>query len=303
MKKVLIYSAMILSFLSCHKESIEEPNPPPNIPIDSFALTGKILLNWEYAHVYGIKYKVLPFGKTVLLPGLHNTQAKWSHGGDKIAMSDGWSLLILSAAEFDTLYYLNASPMGFAWSPDDSEIAVTFFGNKNIKLINIQTQTWKNLSQPTNYQVYGGLDWSGANNQLVFTAMTNEATNPYGLFTIHSDGTNTTKIASFADWKNVQNPRFSPSGTTIAFEASDLNAVSIFLIESTGESIRKYWDMATTPRWSADGTCLMANVIHPKAGKYGEDIVDIEIRDMVGNHGVRGVGTGVQYPYLIDWVP
>jgi Tol biopolymer transport system component len=149
------------------------------------------------------------------------------------------------------------------------------------------------------------LDWSGANDLLVFTAYMINNPNNGTLFTVRSNGTDASPIMSFdATYSSVNNPRFSPNGATIAFERTEVNAYrSIFLIDANGQSVRKFWDLASRPCWSADGNFLMANVTYPEAGEYGEDVGYVEIKGMVGNYSTRQVFFTSPYPGLIDWQP
>ena len=150
------------------------------------------------------------------------------------------------------------------------------------------------------------LDWSRANDLLVFTAQMKGVPNNFALFTMRSNGANASLIMPFDSTYAVSNPRFSPNGATIAFERTEIyvyRSYGIFLIDTSGQSLRKYWDLARLPCWSADGNFLMANVTYPDAGQYGEDVWYIEIKDMVGNHGVRKLAITSGYPSLIDWWP
>src|SRR5262249_59512406 len=71
------------------------------------------------------------------------------------------------------------------------------------------------------------------------------------IYVLRVGGTNPTNLTKDEPTADVQ-PSFSPDGTQIAFR-SERQGAGIFIMGSTGESVRRLTDTGFNPAWSPDG--------------------------------------------------
>ncbi len=99
------------------------------------------------------------------------------------------------------------------------------------------------------------------------------------IFTQRIGGGNPISLTASSGSRNIQ-PAYSPNGDLIAFR-SDREGGGIFLMGSTGESVRRLTDFGFNPSWSPDGRQIVVateSVEHPfaRSGESKLFIIDAE---------------------------
>ena len=89
-------------------------------------------------------------------------------------------------------------------------------------------------------------------------------------------------------------PAFSPDGTRIAFR-SERAGGGVFVMEATGESVRRVSDSGYDPRWSPDGTELLVadeRVADPMSRAVNSTMWAVSIKDGTRRRIVKGDAVG-----------
>lgn len=101
----------------------------------------------------------------------------------------------------------------FAWAPDGSRIARTWVPWKKIEIVNVSSGETTSIPLKGPFTFMNGIDWSPANNFLLFYTTDEEAR--YAIWTISPDGTTQHKIVE--DDGLLFSPRWSPGGNDIYY--------------------------------------------------------------------------------------
>ncbi|MBL7783692.1 MAG: PD40 domain-containing protein [Saprospiraceae bacterium] len=227
-----------------------------------------------------------PFSETALV--------RWSHDGSRLCIidySDGnLKYSIVDAETFVPILKLNNHDnSSLCWSPDDKEVAYLEAYDSSIVRVDLQTQEKRVIHLPGHYLYNGGIDWSPDGQKFVFIAR-NEINTESSLCTINADGTHFTTLVTGP----FNFPRWSPDGTTIAFD----NISNIYLIQADGSNKREFIRQAFNPCWSADGSILMFTFIREET--WTSSKIDIRAREIGGEQRERVIYDSNS---ISDWYP
>ncbi|HEX5165379.1 MAG TPA: hypothetical protein VFV93_08290 [Thermomicrobiales bacterium] len=146
---------------------------------------------------------------------------------------------------------------GFAWSPDETYLAVSSFGhgdNYNIFLLANDGSGAQQVTHFSNNQHVTEIDWSPDGTSLVFATVsfTDIGTGPPTLYTIGVDGTGLRQLST--NTSRCDQPDWSPDGSKIACSWGQ-----IIVMNSDGSDWHIITDMpqgAWSPSWSLDGASI-----------------------------------------------
>ena len=239
---------------------------------------------------------ILP-GLTVKeLPSPHGAY-RWSHDGKLLAMLDNWgNIFILDALNFDTIKRITPpdAPQGFAWSPDDSEIAIGVFSADHIKIYQLtgQPSLAREIKIGMGDLFNNSLDWSTDGNKFAFC--TNDSLNNFYLGLIDANDGTYKRLAM--DTYAFSDARISPDGKTIAYSSLLDHIKLLDLNAPVGTEPEVILYQSLHPVWSSDGKYLMYNYIVSVG--WTSSNVDIRVKELSGNTKETTIKDNAG---LIDW--
>ncbi|HFG0566547.1 PD40 domain-containing protein [Flavobacterium psychrophilum] len=175
---------------------------------------------------------------------IYTGDASWNSDGTKIIFftnkdNDGGSKIYISSPDGTNLtriVHVNVNIQNPRLSPNGTKILfeAKIGNNYHLFTMNVngtnETQI-TNFSNGTNYIYTGDASWNSDGTKIIF--MTNKDYDSGSkIYICNSDGTNLTRINHVN--VNIQNPRLSPNGTKILFEAKIGNNYHLFTMNLNG---------------------------------------------------------------------
>ncbi len=195
---------------------------------------------------------------------------------------------VLNAKTLDTIISKELSyPIyNFSWSPDDKDVAFIIPPNI-IRKLNITTFEHKDLIIPIELTLTNEIHWSATNSLIYFTNFQNS------IGRICSIEPNGSDFKMLTEGMFIHNVAISPDGKTIVYD----DGFGYYLIDTDGKNKRYLWDAILYPKWSKDGSAIMANFrnyIDFKTSRW-----DIRLKEINGQQRETKI---INENYiLIDW--
>jgi hypothetical protein len=240
--------------------------------------------------------------EAVLLPpcdGDQETNPRWSPDGAQIAYQGYGGQLDLVNADGTNLreffFDSGAGTTGFGWSPDGTEIAVSWFDcfdgqpcGSRIERLNASTGAYTTILSTEDF--VSGADWSPDGKLIAFTRQ-------FQLYVIRPDGTGLAQLAPGSPGDN-HSPSWSPNAGKIAFVSSRDGNQEIYVMNADGTGQTRLTDNVSfdgSPRWSPDGTKIIFETDR-------DDDQEIYVMNANGTGQTRVTNT-LGYDSAPDWQP
>ena len=238
--------------------------------------------------------------ETVLLPpcdGDQESNPRWSPDGAQIAYQGYGGQIDLVNQDGTNLreffFDSGVGTTGFGWSPDGTEIAVSWFDcfdglpcGSRIEKLNSTTGAYTTIL--TTEDFVSGADWSPDGTFIAFTRQ-------FQIHVIRPDGTGLAQVAPGSPGDN-HSPSWSPNAQKIAFVSSRDGNQEIYVMNADGTAQTRLTDNTSfegSPRWSPDGTKIIFETDR-------DDDQEIYVMDANGSNQTR-VTNALGYDSAPDW--
>jgi len=143
------------------------------------------------------------------------------------------------------------------WAPGGTRLSFIYTPthpgiNYEIFLMNSSGESFKRLTDSTEYQHYANPDWSPDGRQIAYSADIDDV---YNIYKMDPDGTNIVQLT--AGERNNNKPAWSPDGSKIAFETNRDGNWEIYVMNADGSNLMRITDHPDDdkwPSWSPDGS-------------------------------------------------
>ncbi len=256
MKNVkFLFGSVLLSLTVLTGCSSDDSNPDTNT--DPVEQNGKILFqgtvgNSDDYHLFVMNIDGSNGAQLTNFTNAHTGDALWSSDGSKIVFqtskdNDGGSGIYTMNADGSNITRVNHNFIGEGeqnptFSPDGTKILFeALIGiNSHIFVMNADGNNEIQLTSFTNGSEWvhsGDASWSPDGSKIVFQSnKDSDNDGGSGIYIMNSDGSNVTRINHSFIGDGEQNPKFSPDGSKILFEAQMGNHSHIFVMNTDGSN-------------------------------------------------------------------